>query len=70
MFAKNDHLGFQVYYLVLRPEDADEDGVPLIEPHAAGRHGPEQLLQRFANLRAEAAHLARVFARLHADGCR
>jgi superfamily I DNA/RNA helicase len=53
---------------VLKPEDADEDGVPLIQPHAAGRHGPEPQLQRFANLRAEAAHLARTFAELHADG--
>jgi superfamily I DNA/RNA helicase len=55
---------------VLKPEDADEDGVPLIEPHAAGRHGPEPQLHGCANLRAEAAHLARVFADLHADGCR
>jgi superfamily I DNA/RNA helicase len=33
---------------VLKPEDADEDGVPLIQPHAAGRHGPEPRLLRFA----------------------
>lgn len=53
---------------VLKPEDADEDGVPLIEPHAAGRHGPEPRLLRFASLRDEAAYLARIFAELHEDG--
>ena len=53
---------------VLKPEDADEDGVPLIEPHAAGRHGPEPRLLRFATLRDEAAYLAEVFAELHEDG--
>ena len=53
---------------VLKPEDADEDGVPLIEPHAAGRHGPEPRLLRFATLREEAAYLAEVFAELHEDG--
>ena len=53
---------------VLRPEDADEDGVPLLEPLAAGRHGPEPQLLRFETLRDEAAHLAAVYAQLHEDG--
>ena len=53
---------------VLKPESADEDGVPLIEPHAAGRHGPEPRLLKFAALRDEAAYLAGVFAELHEDG--
>ena len=39
---------------VLKPEDAAEDGVPRIEPHAAGRHGPDPRLLRFATLRDEA----------------
>lgn len=55
---------------VLQPEDADEDGIPLIQPHAAGRHGPEPQLQEFADLREEAAYLARAFGDLHADGYR
>jgi superfamily I DNA/RNA helicase len=53
---------------VLQPESADEDGVPLLEPHAAGRHGPEPRLLKFAALRDEAAYLAQVFAELHEDG--
>ena len=53
---------------VLKPEDADEDGVPLIQPHAAGRHGPEPRLLKFASLRDEAAYLAQVFAELHEAG--
>jgi len=53
---------------VLKPQDADEDGVPLIEPHAAGRHGPEPQLLRCATLHEEAAYLAGVFAELHEDG--
>jgi superfamily I DNA/RNA helicase len=32
--------------------------VPLIQPHAAGRHGPEPRLRKFASLRDEAAYLA------------
>ena len=53
---------------VLKPVDANEDGIPLIEPHAAGRHGPEPQLLHFATLREEAAHLAAVFTELHEDG--
>jgi len=53
---------------VLRPQDADEDGVPLLEPHAAGRHGPEPQLLPCVNLPEEAAYLAGVFAELHEDG--
>ena len=53
---------------VLKPHDADEDGVPLVQPTAADRHGPEPQLHRLATLRDEAAYLARLFAELHADG--
>jgi hypothetical protein len=53
---------------VLTPQDADDDGVPLVEPHAAGRHGPEPQLLPCVNLPEEAAYLAGVFAELHEDG--
>ena len=53
---------------VLQPESADEDGVPLIQPRAAGRHGPEPRLLKFETLRDEAAYLAGAFAELHEDG--
>ena len=53
---------------VLKPEDADEDGVPIIQPQAADRHGPEPQLLRFAALRDEAAYLGRLFTELKAQG--
>jgi superfamily I DNA/RNA helicase len=53
---------------LLKPEASDEDGIPLIQPEAADRHGPEPELARFATLRDEAAHVARIFTQLSADG--
>jgi hypothetical protein len=52
---------------VLKPEDADEDGVPIIQPQAADRHGPEPQLVRRATLRDEAAYLVRLFSALKAQ---
>jgi nuclease-like protein/UvrD-like helicase family protein/AAA domain-containing protein len=53
---------------VLKPHDADDDGVPLVQPTAADRHGPEPQLHRLATLRDEAAYLARLFYELHEKG--
>ncbi|MCB1800182.1 MAG: NERD domain-containing protein [Gammaproteobacteria bacterium] len=53
---------------VLTPEDADEDGVPLILPESAERHGPVPELVRLPSFAREADHLASEFQRLHADG--
>jgi hypothetical protein len=39
---------------VLTPAAAEEDGVPLVEPASAGRHGPPPELVRLPSLKAEA----------------
>ncbi len=54
---------------LLKPEDADEDGIPLLQPQAADRHGPEPELLRFATLRDEANQFARLFMQLNAENC-
>lgn len=53
---------------VLTPEDADEDGIPLILPESAERHGPVPDLVRLPSFAREADYLAQAFQRLHADG--
>jgi hypothetical protein len=53
---------------LLKPEDADDDGIPLVAPMAADRHGPLPELARFSSLTDEAIHLARTFASLNAEG--
>ncbi|MGB5254342.1 MAG: 3'-5' exonuclease [Sedimenticolaceae bacterium] len=53
---------------VLTPEDADEDGVPLILPESAERHGPVPELMRLPSFAREADHIAKEFQRLHAEG--
>src|SRR5690606_19031450 len=53
---------------VLTPQEADEDGVPLIVPETANRHGPAPELRAQPNLAAEGDHIAHRFAALHAEG--
>jgi superfamily I DNA/RNA helicase len=53
---------------VLQPEDAPEDGVPLVSPESARRTGPVPELVPLANLAAESDFIAREFHRLQADG--
>ena len=53
---------------VLRPEDADEDGVPLVEPTSAGRHGPKPVLVKLPSFRAEVDHLAKRLMAAHNKG--
>jgi len=38
---------------VLSPKDADEDGIPLLSPQSAGRHGELPTLKRLANAQGE-----------------
>ncbi len=47
----------------LSPKEAEEDGIPLLSPESAGRHGPKPLLARFADLQQELDYLVE---RLHA----
>jgi superfamily I DNA/RNA helicase len=53
---------------VLTPHDTDEDGVPLLRPESAERHGPVPDLVGCQSLAAEASFVARRLAELHARG--
>lgn len=41
----------------LTPEEADEDGIPLVAPESAGRHGPVPEVVRRPNLNSEASFI-------------
>lgn len=53
---------------VLTPEGADEDGIPLILPESAERHGPVPELVRLSSFAKEADYVADRFRRLNAEG--
>jgi hypothetical protein len=53
---------------VLTPEDAEEDGVPLVLPKMAGRHGPAPVLIRSRSLEAEAGDIAAQLLEIHSSG--
>ncbi len=53
---------------LLRPAAADEDGVPLIAPVSAGRHGPEPLVIKLPTLREEAEYIANHLKAAHTAG--
>ncbi len=52
---------------VLDPKEAEEDGIPLIEPRTAGRHGPAPLLVRLPNLTREAEYIAKQMQQLQRE---
>ena len=49
----------------LKAVDKDEDHVPLIEPHSAGRHGPRPAVKLHADFQQEVRYIARIFRRMH-----
>lgn len=51
----------------LKTDDKDDDHVPLVEPQAAGRHGPAPAVKLLASYDEEARYIAHVFRRLHED---
>jgi len=53
---------------LLQPSAADEDGVPLVAPISAGRHGPEPLLIKLPTLREEGEYIANHLKAAHQDG--
>ncbi len=57
---------FAKHYLA--PNDSDEDSVPLVEPQAAGRHGPPPHLRMCRSVVEEIAYIAHTLERLHAEG--
>lgn len=52
----------------LVPGEANEDGVPLVAPESAGRHGPEPAVRILADYDAEATLVARTAVSLHTRG--
>jgi len=53
---------------IIRPEEADEDGIPLVKPETAGRHGPAPQIIRFPSFAREVDHIAEWLSALHARG--
>ncbi len=53
---------------VMSPEEADDDGVPLVSPKAAGRRGPAPELFWADSPVGEARHIAAWFTKLHDGG--
>jgi len=52
----------------IRPEQAEEDGVPLIQPESAGRRGLPPELRQFPTLAKEGGYLAEQFRQINQGG--
>lgn len=52
----------------MTPAEAEEDGVPLIRPHSAGRRGPLPVLNQLANLTKEGDFIAKELAAINKEG--
>ncbi|MCP3064880.1 NERD domain-containing protein [Myxococcus sp. K38C18041901] len=65
-------LQFAYHYAkdVLTPEDADEDGVPLLLPQSAGRHGPPPQVIALPNLSVELRYISGHLQQLRSEGLR
>lgn len=55
---------------VLTPQESDDDGIPVILPESADRHGPSPELIRLPDLNGEIDFLAKRIRELHAEGTR
>lgn len=55
---------------IIPPEEADEDGIPIVQPESAGRHGPAPQLIRFSSFGKEAEYIAERVNQLHESGIR
>ncbi|MCB6183943.1 AAA family ATPase [Leeia sp. TBRC 13508] len=55
---------------VMTPEEASEDGTPLVSPETAGRHGPVPEFIQLPTFNSEVRYLADRFTGAHADGLR
>lgn len=53
---------------LLKPSASDEDGIPLVAPISAGRHGPKPLLIKLPTLQEEADYIARHLKEAHKTG--
>jgi hypothetical protein len=62
------HCAYEFAKDILTPSSADDDGVPLVKPEMAGRHGPKPMVVRVASLRAEAGYIVEQFIQMHSQG--
>jgi len=53
---------------VLSPKEAEEDGIPLLMPESAGRHGELPRLARLANVQSELDFIVEQARELHGHG--
>ncbi len=53
---------------LLKPSASDEDGVPLVAPISAGRHGPKPLLIKLPSIQDEADYIANHLKEAHKTG--
>lgn len=53
---------------LLRPEDKDDDGIPLLKPISCGRDGQKTVVIRLPSLRDEAAQIAKLLSSAHQEG--
>lgn len=53
---------------LLRAKDSDEDGVPLVSPIGAGRHGPEPVVVKLPSVKHEADFIAERFKNANRAG--
>ncbi len=61
-------LAYEFAKETLNPHDADENGIPVIAPESAGRHGMVPLISHHPNLRAEVDHIIECFRQYHDEG--
>ena len=62
------HTAYSFAREVLMPEESDDDGVPLLQPESAERHGPQPELIRLPSFAKEADYIAGRFKQLQAEG--
>lgn len=53
---------------LLKPQDRDDDGIPLLQPISGGRDGHPPLVVRLPSLRDEARKIADLLAQAHEQG--
>lgn len=53
---------------LLRPQEKDDDGVPLVQPVSCGREGPEPIVIDLPTTRAQADRIAELMASAHNEG--
>ena len=53
---------------VMQPEESDDDGVPLLQPQSAERHGPQPELIRLPGFGKEVDYIIGRFKQLNAEG--